>query len=50
MSDGGGVHSPKEGEGEGRWVLLQPFEGPWSDDDETPTSSSRWPSTARGTR
>ena len=33
MSDFGGAQSPNEGEGEGRWVLLQPFDGPWSNDD-----------------
>ena len=33
MSDFGGVRPPNEGEGEGRWVLLQPFDCPWSDDD-----------------
>jgi hypothetical protein len=33
MSDFGGAQSPNEAEGEGRWVLLQPFVGPWADDD-----------------
>ena len=33
MSGGWGAQPPNENEGEGRWVLLQPFNGPWSDDD-----------------
>ena len=28
-----GARPPNEAEGEGRWVLLQPFDGPWSEDD-----------------
>ena len=28
-----GAHSPNTGEQEGRWVLLQPYRGPWAEDD-----------------
>ena len=33
MSDEKGVQFSKEGEDPGRWVLLQPYDGPWAADD-----------------
>jgi hypothetical protein len=33
MSGDKGVQPPNVDEGEGRWVLLQPYDGPWSEDD-----------------
>ena len=33
MSGGGGAQPPNVDEGEGRWVLLQPYVGPWPEDD-----------------